>query len=200
MGAHLAQEEVWVCVVLDEVLSTAGARTAVLQVGCEAGTAECVPTGGDKGIPQQRHTYGAAQVVDQVLEARSRPHRTRVSLLGLPIDLKSVWIVMLMIGGLLHLRPFVNHFCRPPTGAITVLPLPCIQFSALLHHRACPQRYPNGLSAALRSTRPFPRNSLCQTSLLLARSKYKTLARKSVREQLMQALSGTEAGHASSAS
>lgn len=61
----LAQHEIWEGVVLDQVLRTAWACVASVEVGGEAGTAEGVPTGCDKRVSQQRHAYGAAQIIHQ---------------------------------------------------------------------------------------------------------------------------------------
>lgn len=71
-----------------------------------------MPTAGDKRIPEQGHADWAAEVVNELVEARGRSHRPGVSLLSLPIHINSVSFILLMIGRLLHLGPFVNHFCR----------------------------------------------------------------------------------------
>lgn len=133
VATRLAQEKIREGVVLDEVLSTARACAALLQVRREAGTAECVPTSGGERISEQGHAYGAAEVIDQLAKARGGPHRAGVPLVGLSIDLNFVWILMLMIAGLLHSGPFVNDLCRLEATAIPLLPPVEKLLSATLH-------------------------------------------------------------------
>ncbi len=89
-------------VIPDEVLATARTRTALLQMSREAGAAESMSTAGDKGIPEQRDADGAAEIIQKLVEAGSGSDRAGVPLLCMPIDFQLLWLVLLMIGRLLH--------------------------------------------------------------------------------------------------
>ena len=142
-GANLAQEEVGVYMVLDEVLATAGTGAALLQVGRKAGAAEGMATAGDKGIPEQGYADGAAEVIQELIEAGGGSDRAGVPLLCMAIDFQLFWLILLMIGRLLH---YHGPLSTTIASGLPRLSICCLQPITLLRLHSIRPRFPQAPS------------------------------------------------------